>query len=131
MTASSVKLDFNVDAAVQKIGGNVVRGVRAATAQADAEIAVMYSHPGTGRFYGNHQASAPGEPPAPDTGMLRARRFQDVAIVGNEVVGRVVVNSAQAAALELGTDRIAPRPALRRAVVEGWNRIMKAFKAAY
>lgn len=29
------------------------------------------SHPGTGRMYGAHQASVPGEPPAPETFHLR------------------------------------------------------------
>ena len=61
-----------------------------------------------------HQASAPGEPPASDTGTL-ARSFN---IIPNPGLLRVVVNNnaAYAAALEYGTRKMEPRPFLRPAL---------------
>ena len=67
---------------------------------------------GSGRIYGKHQASAPGEPPAPDVGALRANTNADPDLKddGQTVTGRVAANSAQASALHNGTERIAARP---------------------
>ena len=67
---------------------------------------------GSGRVYGKHQASAPGEPPAPDFGNLRANTNADPDLKddGQTVTGRVVANSAQASALHNGTERIPARP---------------------
>lgn len=69
---------------------------------------------GSGRIYGKHQASAPGEPPAKDTGALSANTNADEQIwrEGEDLVGRIVANSAQAEALEKGTERMAARPFL-------------------
>lgn len=68
----------------------------------------------TGRIYRigkvEHQASAPGEPPATDTGAL-------VNSIGSErvkpMLHRVNVHAEYAAYLEYGTSRMAPRPFLQ------------------
>lgn len=95
------------------------------------KVQEFLSHPGTGRLYKSrgvksrlgrkgtkkrakqlHQASAPGEPPAPDIGELRRS-------VGTHVEGgvrRVGSPLPQAPALEFGTQRIAARPAWRPAL---------------
>lgn len=74
----------------------------------------LLSTPGAGEVYGNHQASAPGDPPAVDTGRLRSSYdFQtgpDYVDIGSNV--------EYAPYLEFGTRTIAPRPHLRRAVEE-------------
>lgn len=63
--------------------------------------------------YRFHRASAPGEAPAIDTGHLVNSFF-------TKKLGRLVriigVNAEYAAALEFGTERIAPRPYLRPAL---------------
>ncbi len=90
-------------------------GVRSALGKAETILkADVLSRPGTGRQYGKHRASAPGQPPAPDTGDLRAQTNADPNLKDDngDVVGRVVANSAQAEALERGTSRIAARPFL-------------------
>lgn len=76
------------------------------------------SHPGTGRIYKrgqvSHQASAPGEPPAVDTGALRSS-------IGHEVIGDVLrVGSAldYSAYLEFGTPKMEPRPSARESLAE-------------
>lgn len=108
-----------------------LRATRAATLQAKSEVFVMLSHPGSGRMYGAHQASAPGEPPAPNTGELRGSLVDTVSVNRGVVVGRVVENHEAAAHLEGGTENMAPRPHMRRALTEGWKRINAAFKANY
>lgn len=66
-----------------------------------------------------HQASAPGEPPAVDTGRLRSSVSHEGPYVdGNRVHGRWGTNVEYADDLEFGTSRIAPRPWARRAEEE-------------
>lgn len=66
-----------------------------------------------------HQASAPGQPPAVDTGTLRASiawtydKAQKVAIIGTPV--------EYAPYLEFGTNNIAPRPSFRPVVYKYHN----------
>lgn len=80
-------------------------------------VAEMLNKSGSGNWYrsktgnGWHQASAPGEPPAPDREKLlhSARSFR---IGGHQ---RVQVEQEAAIKLELGTQQMAPRPYMRPA----------------
>jgi HK97 gp10 family phage protein len=105
-----------------------------------AGIQQELSQPGSGRFYARrkgggavakalnaggdvgavgkgvtkvHRASAPGEPPAPDTGTLKRSAFIESA--GPNTV-RVGVATEYAIPLEYGTPRMAPRPFMRPAL---------------
>lgn len=83
-----------------------------------AAVRSIMSGPKTGKTYRRrgvtHQASAPGEAPASDTGTLvqRSRTEYDAP----QLTGRVIFSTAYALALELGTERIEPRPFLRPAL---------------
>ena len=100
-----------------KLGGELERLAADVVAKAahDVEAAVKHSMEGPkhGRVYGNHQASAPGEAPAIDTGHLH-----------NSVMSRqrvrlewwVALGAEYAHGLEFGTRHIAPRSALGPAV---------------
>lgn len=79
-----------------------------------------------------HQASSPGDPPAPDTGTLRRSLFWEVVRKGNMVLGYVGSNLKYAAALEYGTKdgKIAPRPYLRPARNKNRDRIVKIIAKA-
>jgi hypothetical protein len=81
------------------------------------EIKVGLSQPGTGRVYRKdgrvHQASAPGQAPAPDQGELRRSWLVRKLEPGTY---RIASHLSYAAALEFGTRRLAPRPYLRPAV---------------
>lgn len=61
-------------------------------------------------FDPTNRASAPGEPPAPDTGHLRNSIDYQLT---SETTARVGTNLEYAAPLEMGTIRIAPRPFMR------------------
>lgn len=84
---------------------------------------------GSGRQYGKHQASAPGQPPAPDLGNLKANTNADpdVRQDGEDLVGRVVSNSAYASALHNGTERIAARPFMDLPAKENGRQLTEAF----
>lgn len=108
------------------------RGVRAAVLDAEGLTKVMLSQPGSGRLYHRgktveHRASAPGEPPAPDTGRLRGSISTEVIRGLDEVVGFVAVNTEYAAHLELGTERMKPRPYLSRIPREFGKRLKSIF----
>lgn len=78
--------------------------------------------------YGNrppHQASAPGEAPASDTGFLVNNRT--VAVDDAELRATVTFHAAYAIYLEFGTDRMEPRPFGRPALVNVWPAVLAAF----
>ena len=90
------------------------RAVAATTLALHGDIIERVSQPGSGRLYTRrgvtHQASAPGEPPAPDTGSYRASIQPDLTDVGTRLEGRVATNDRRGPWLEYGTRNMAPRP---------------------
>lgn len=127
------RVDINI-ALAQKVAMDAAeRGVRAAVLDAEAITKTLLSQPGTGRIYARgktvqHQASAPGEPPAPDTGRLRNSIVTEVTRSNVEVVGIVAVNTEYAAKLELGTERMKRRPFLSRVPTEFADRLRAVFE---
>jgi HK97 gp10 family phage protein len=90
-----------------------------------------------------HYRSKPGEPPAVDTGTLRASTMTDVTVLGLGITGRVgpdidyIKEHADPGTdveygffLELGTVNMEPRPFLRPALIRTKDRIKKIFKKA-
>lgn len=103
----------NRDAVRRQIRRGLQSNVTAAAYLWDGAMRRAIAEPGSGRVYrrGNvrHRASAPGEPPATDTGYL-------LNSVGTEIyeLQAYVGNTAQYALyLERGTRHIAPRPFVR------------------
>lgn len=93
----------------------VVRGTESVRKEA---ISSILSGPKSGRVYTRrgveHQASAPGEAPASDTGRLvgSIRTEYD----RGRLAGKVVASTEYAPHLEYGTARMEPRPFLRPAL---------------
>jgi phage gpG-like protein len=93
------------------IAAAVSREVMETAAEIEAGVKLrMQRGPHSGRFYGRrrHQASAPGEAPAPDTGALLGSIYHQKVSPLTAVVGS---RMAYAAYLEWGTRNMAPRPA--------------------
>lgn len=127
------RVDINLQLANKLALDAAERGVRAVVVDAEALTKVMLSKPGTGRVYQRgktveHRASAPGEPPAPDTGLLRSRVTHEVLRGTTEVTGFVSVNTEYAAHLELGTEKVRPRPYLSRIPREFGARLRATFQ---
>lgn len=112
---------------VQWRGSEIIRKVRAAALRGvirgtesvrDEATSLIDEAPATGRIYERrsvtHQASAPGEPPAADTGTL-AREIQ-VSYDLPRLTGIINAGAGYSAALEWGTNRIAARPFMRPAL---------------
>ena len=111
--------------------------VRKTTFDIEGTIKTNLSRPGTGRIYKaggttkrgkgrrTHQASAPGQPPATDTGTLlnsvRARMLDSLH-------GLVEVTAEYAKFLEYGTVRMAARPYFWPAVQEHRDAFVMAMK---
>lgn len=81
------------------------------------EVIREISEPGTGRVYEKsrpkrtHVASAPGQPPATDTGRLIASIYPiERELAGTRFAATVGSRLAYAAMLEVGTRRMAARP---------------------
>ncbi len=132
----ATRVDINLALAQRVAMDAAERGVRAAVIDAEGITKTLLSQPGSGRIYRSgksktHQASAPGEPPAPDKGAsggLLGSVQTEVTRGPNEVVGMVSVNKEYAAALELGTERVAPRPYLSRIPREYGARLRAVFQ---
>lgn len=106
--------------------GPVGRDLERRCLNVEVEQKRLLSQHGTGRVYRRkgrvHQASAPGQPPAVDTGHLRAtighQVHHDAAegrLVGDVGSGAnpAIPGTKKAEWLEKGTRRMAPRPFLR------------------
>lgn len=120
---------INLSALESIATAKAVKGIQRAAQQGEARVKVILSQPGSGRIYGKHRASAPGEPPAPDTGQLRAATQADTQVreFGSDLVGRIVANKESAHALEVGTERIAPRPFFGPLATDHADELRQAF----
>ena len=101
---------------------------RGAEAVLEEARRLILSPPKTGKIYRRrsieHQASAPGEAPASDTGRLvqSGRTEYD----RKEVLGRIIFSANYAASLELGTLNMQPRPFARPALAAKRDFIQQA-----
>lgn len=105
----SVALDALLHSPTGPVAADLLR--RALQVEAMAKQ-ISHAH-GRGRVYGKHQASAPGDPFASDTGSLSASITHDLSIDSIGLLARVGSDQERMAWLELGTSRMAPRPTLR------------------
>ena len=129
----TTRVEINMALAQRVAMDAAERGVEAAAIEAQSLVKIMLTQPGTGRIYQRgktveHRASSPGEPPAPDTGELRRRIEVEVLRGSSDVIGRITANTEYAAALELGTEKIKPRPYLSRIPREFGARLRAAFQ---
>jgi phage gpG-like protein len=97
----------------------------------EREVKKKLIGPRTGRMYGTHQASAPGEPPALLDGDLRKSITHDGPTwSGDEISGEVGSSLEKAALLEFGgmtgrghLTRILPRPYMGATFLEQFDRM--------
>ena len=105
-----------------KRGGE--EGLRKGAIEVHARVVRKLSQHGSGRVYparrsrgqnrtAPHQASAPGEPPAVDTGLYRASWQFDFGVDARGPWSEVGTPMKIGPWLEFGTSRMAPRPHLR------------------
>jgi hypothetical protein len=104
----SVKFTNNMPRITRTFNSRAGRVVRKTIAELEARIKVSFSEPKHGNTNSRgHQASAPGEAPAIDYGVL-ANSVQPY--METETRGGIGVGAEYAPHLELGTSTIEPRP---------------------
>ena len=120
-----------------------VQAMHKAALLVESDVKQNFTLQGQGRQYGKHTASRPGEPPAIDTGVLRASMMSEVVKSGTNVTGKVGPDVEHIAAkapvgtnveygfyLEMGTSKMQPRPFLRPALHRTRKKVVKIFKEA-
>lgn len=112
-------VDWNDQATIAAVRRGALRGViMGANLIRNEVLRLILQTPKTGRIYRRrgveHQASAPGEAPASDTGNLV--RNITVEVDAPKLTAKVNSAAKYAAALELGTERMEPRPHMRVAL---------------
>lgn len=114
----------------KKVARGSERAVRATGLWLQGDIVRSLETPGGGIVYGRHRASAPGQPPARDTGALA----NSIAFKYNGIGGRLLAggpsgivysSSEYAPHLEYGTVHMAPRPFMRPAAKRA-SRVLQA-----
>lgn len=119
----------------QQVKAAVYRNVRAAVAESaiilQRDMKVTLSQPGRGiKHPGNrYPSSAPGDPPAVQTGHLRRSVQVDLSRL-NEANprARVGTNIPYGAELEFGTRKVAPRPWARPSARKARPKILNLFR---
>lgn len=92
---------------LKTLEGRLSRAVRKGAAFLEGRLKASMAEPKTGPHYGKHQASAPGESPAIDSGNLAGSISM---IFPTTLEAKIGTNVAYATYLETGTSRMAQRP---------------------
>jgi len=98
------------------VAGNLVRNTAITSIQSGAKSGVMY---------GKHQASAPGQAPATDTGFLQSNIVLNIEASG--LVANVESRAKYSKFLEFGTVKMKARPFMFPALEENKPKIRRLF----
>ena len=115
---NSVNNEYNkITQQVISIAGQMVR---------NTAVKSIQSSSGGGRTYGNHTASAEGQPPNTDTGFLASNIF---AIYDTDKLGCDVESRADYSEhLEFGTSKMGARPFMQPALEENRPKIKSMYR---
>lgn len=114
-----MSVKWNADEVMRRIRAGTMRGVMRGTERVhDKATRLIMDPPKTGKHHRGlpNRSSAPGEAPATQSGRLQ----QSGRTIYNEATlsGVASWSSEHALPLEVGTEKIAPRPYARRALAE-------------
>lgn len=110
---------------VRKLPVETGKIVHSALLGVETDIKERMAGPKSGRVYGGHIASAPGEAPAIDTGAL-ANSIQTE--MDSQTSGAVYTGEETAPLLEYGTSKMAARPAWIPAAGEARPKFLNAMR---
>lgn len=114
-------LDWHGDAMLARIAAGAMRGVTEGIGIVEKRaVELILETRKTGRIYRRrgveHQASAPGEPPASDTGNLVNNRR--IVLLNEQLAALLIFGALYAIYLQRGTSKMEPRPWADRALKE-------------
>lgn len=119
-----------LEAALSRLGGHRRDAVQAQALEEAAryvETAVkdLMAEEKSGRWYGDHHASAPGEAPAVDLGNLISS-IQVIEVTSSRATVGTSVDYAEH--LEFGTSQMAPRPFFRPVVLDHQDQLVAIYR---
>ena len=85
---------WNGDELVNKAGDALIRAMKHSCLYLEGDIKKNFTKKGSGRKYGIHRASLPGQPPAINTGALRASTGHEIQQTATGLIGYVGINDA-------------------------------------
>lgn len=126
---------------IEEIAEKVVNGVnhqmasrsyRASNELRNSALSILRGQR-SGRMYGSHQASAPGEPPAQWSGAYRTSWFPTTYAFGTSYISRIENPQRYADYLENGTPhgQMAPRPHHERIQNHALPKIIRIYDEPY
>ncbi len=116
MVAISIKVtNDDTPELFQKLEAGLGRFVKKGSAYIEGQLKVSMAGAKSGRMYGTHQASAPGESPAVDSGNLAGSIS---VIMASSLEAKIGTNVEYATYLENGTSRMAQRPLWEKTATE-------------
>jgi HK97 gp10 family phage protein len=115
--ASGVKFEWRGNRALQQVNTAATRGMRKAGTVIIKEMRrLMTEEPKSGRLYGTHRASAPGEPAASDTGRLVKSFLSKITKENDRIVLTINSDQPHFKWVEQGTTKMEKRPVVPPAV---------------
>ena len=130
-----IQIENNVGTILAKLQQNLKTKMEDATMAVRNKSLEVLSGPRSGRAYVipgtkvTYTASAPGEPPAVQTGRLRQSVATEISNDG--MVGKVGTTLDYGRELEQGRSNMAPRPWLKPSFEQSENEVIKIFTADY
>lgn len=124
-----MSMRWHGDAMMARVRAGAMRGVVEGIGIVERKaVDLILNTPKSGRIYRRrgveHQASAPGEPPASDVGTLvNARRID---LIPESLAARLTFTAKHAVYLQFGTRRMEPRPWADRAINETQGEVRAA-----
>lgn len=121
----------NVKAVLESLSGDRLgRAVMAGAFVLESAVKIsMSASSHSGRIYGGHQASAPGETPAVDTGVLVNSIASELAETSEtSATANVGTGIEYGVYLEFGTSKMQPRPFMRPAIDNNKERIISTVR---
>lgn len=123
------KLVWKGQAAISRMRAASARGVeKAGRLYIQEVLRLIFDTPKTGQVYNGHQASAPGEPIASETGTYVNRFKIEVKQLKAGPVCRVSNTAPHAKLVEFGTSRMDARPTMRPALLTAGPGVFKTVR---
>ena len=127
-------LEVKLNRVMAEVNRHALRRAHLSVEELDNAAQDVLGQDGSGRVYGKHRASAPGEAPAPNSGNLRTKWRKYIigapTTKGMRVTIRIKSDMPYAGILEKGSANMAPRPYKQRIIDAATPEIQKIYGEA-